>query len=391
MNPDNRFHRYLPTNLDLVTTASAVLNSQALVRSANAPKICTPVGGIGPAVAHAFDAATTSGGVSGNVTSGTLAVAMEIEARDDVSATWTAKWEVGEGLRLAARTIVFGGRSVNLFVVQRPRTVDRYRARALRIHVLRLHSEREYLRRVARLLAVEGFLDRCEYPQTERLQTALNESLKVLTRANSHGFATPEITAAFVADRTLSGAELEVLMERVQGFRPVISRRLQRLQELDDSAEAQWRSLLERDLEGKNFVYVREAHMTQYDQRGSQIGAAGDNATASNFGFGSQLNLGTLSPSQTEALKSAIYVLRKHLADRLLSDSATDVEGAEVSPTQIGEAIGMLSEAEDAIAAKDEQRALSALGRCGRWLASFAQGVGVEIAAAAIRAALRLP
>ena len=131
--------------------------------------------------------------------------------------------------------------------------------------------------------------------------------------------------------------------------------------------------------------------MSQYDQRGSQIGAAGNNASASNFSFGGQLNLQTMSPADAEALQSALRTLRKHLADQLLTDSAINIDSEEISVTEIGNAIGALSEAEEAISAKDDQRAYNALQRSGRWLASFAQAVGIEVAAAAIRAALHLP
>ena len=131
--------------------------------------------------------------------------------------------------------------------------------------------------------------------------------------------------------------------------------------------------------------------MSHYDQRNSQIGAAGDHASATEFSFGGQRNLGAMSTTDTEALQSALRTLRKHLADRLIADSVMDVDSEEVTPTQIGNAIGALSEAEEAVAAKDEQRAESALRRCGRWLASFAQQVGVALAAAAIQAALHSP
>lgn len=390
-NRKTRLRSYSPTQFDLVATVSAVLSMPTTVRSAGGAISAQPAGRLGPPIARAFDAATTVGGRSGRVVSGALAIAMEVDERDEVLAAWGGVWDVGEGLRLAARTVVFEGRAINVFVVERSSRVDRHRVRALRIHVLRLHAEREYLRSVARLLATEGFLERCEHTQTERIQHALNQCLAMLTRAGSYGFSTPEITTAFLADRTLAGADLEVLIERVSAFRPVIARRLQKLGELDEAAEAWWRRFLEQNPKEKNFIYVREAHMSQYDQRGSQIGAAGDHASASNFAFGGQLNLGTMSSADAESLRSALRTLRKHLADQLLRDSVIEVDSQEISPMEIGNAIGALSEAEQAIEIKDEQRAENALRRSGRWLASFAQGVGVELAAAVIRASLHLP
>lgn len=137
--------------------------------------------------------------------------------------------------------------------------------------------------------------------------------------------------------------------------------------------------------------YISEAHMSQYDQRGSQIGAAGDNSSASNFSFGGQLNLQTMSSTDTEDLQSALRTLRKRLADNLRTDSAIDIDSEEISVAEIGKAIGALSEAEEAISVKDNERVRSTLRPYGRWLASFAQGVGIELAAAAIRTILHLP
>ena len=385
------FRSYSPVEIDLAVTVDAVLSMPTTVLSALDSPRKQSLGRLGPSIARALDFATTVGDPSGEIISGSPAIVIETEERDVISTTWGGQWEISEGLRLTARTVIFDGRAINVFVVRRPRQVDRYRARALRIHLLRLHSEREYLRQLARLLATDGFVDGCEYVQVERMQNALNQSLRTLTRARSYGFSTSEIATAFVADRTISGAELEVLIERTQAFRPIINRRLQQLRQLEDKAEVQWREFLERNRDERNFIYIREVQVSQYDQRGSQIGAAGDNASASNFRFGDQLNLGNMSSTDAESLRAALRTLRKHLADQLLTDSVINVESQEISPTEIGNAIGALSEAEEAIAAKDDHRARSALRRSGRWLASFAQGVGVELAAAAIRASLHLP
>jgi hypothetical protein len=310
-----------------------------------------------------------------------------------VSATWYGRWDLGDELQLAATKVVFEGRAINVFLIEGgPLPFDFHRARQLRIHILRLHAEREYLRQIARLLANEAFIEGCGYAQIERMQYALNRCLATLTRAESYGFSTAEMATAFIADRTLSGAELEVLKERIEDFRPRIGKRLRLLQDLEDKIETRWRDFLRTDPHQKNFIYIQEVHhMSKYDQRGSQFGAAGDRASATNVTFGGQLNLGAMSPTDTEALQSALHTLRKHLADRLLMDSVIEVESEEISPNQIGEAIGALSEAGAAVAAKDTQRTKSALRRSGQWLAAFAQGVGVEVAATAIRAALGLP
>lgn len=386
--PSSRFRSYAAARLDLVAIMNAILSVPTTVRLADGAIKAQQLAQIGPPIAQALDAATTVGGAGGKVISGAPAIVLEIEDRDSISATWLTGWDVGHGLRLAARTVTFGGRRVSVSVVARPRQADRYRARALRIHLLRLHSEREYLRQLARLLAVEGFIEECDRPQLERLQDGLNQCLGLLTRAGSHGYSRPEITAAFLADRTLSGAELETLIDRIGTFRPILGKRLRRLGDLDDAAETQWRTILERNPGLANHIYL-VGHMTQYDQRGSQIGAAGDYASATNFTFGNQINLTMLTPAEAEALTSALRTLRKHLADQLVADTVIDVGSQHVTPVEIGSAIGALSEAEEAINAKDEQRIKSALRRSGHWLRTFAEQIGVALAAAAIASALK--
>jgi len=383
----SRFRRYAAARLDLVAIVNAILGVPTTVRLADGTVKAQQLARIGPPMARALDAATTVGGASGKVAAGAPAIAIEIEDRDSISATWLAAWDVGCGLRLAARTVIVGGRRVNVCVVARSRQANRYQARALRIHLLRLHSEREYLRQLTRLMAVEDFVEKCERPQLERLQDGLNQCLGLLTRAGSHGYSRPEIMAAFLADRTLSGSELEDLIDRVGTFRPILGKRLRRLGDLDDAEEAQWRAVLGQNPGLANHIYL-VGNMTQYDQRGSQIGAAGDHASAANFTFGGQVHLATMTPVDAEALTSALQTLRKHLADHLVTDSVVDIGSEQVSPVEIGSAIGALSEAEEAITAKDEQRIKNALRRSGRWLMTFAEQVGVALAAAAIASAL---
>jgi hypothetical protein len=351
-----------------------------------------PLGKVGPAIARALDTATTIGSASGQLFAGRPVVAIEIEEGDVVHATRSDEWRIA-GVCLAARSTTFDGRPTNVFVLRKPRHAAPRDGRMLRVHLLRIHSERVYLRQLARLLAVDGFIDGCNVAQIDRIQDALNESLKTLVSAGSKGYSVEEFGVAFAADKTLSGAELEVLAERVRKFRPVIARRLDELGELERALHIPWRGFRDENPghDGR-FVYIREAKVSHYEiHPGSQIGAVGDNASASNFSFGNQINAVPEDSSDAEDLQAALGVLRKHLADLLTVGSVINVDSHEVTPTAIGSAIGSLTEADEAITDKDNERAEGALRRSGKWLMAFAQEVGVDIAAAAIRQALRLP
>jgi hypothetical protein len=385
-----RFRRYAPVALDLSMAVETILSIPANVRSRNRVVTHTELGRMGAPIAQSFDAATTIGHPSGDVIAGKPAVAIELDSDDTVTAKSGVRWKV-EGLELSATTVMFHHRAIPVFVIERPSRLDHYPARTLRAHLLRFHAEREYLRRMVELLAKDRFIDSIAPRQLEAIQGALNSSLALLTRIRSFGHLTQDIAPAFVADRTLSGAELETLMDRIQPFRPVIRQRLERLLDQDNVAEEKWNELLQRLPEGKGFIVTPEVRMSQYNVTGSQIGAIGDNASSSSFSFANQINLGDLSSDEAAKLETALQALRQHLVGELATQSAIEVGNEFISPAQIGSAIGALSEAEEAVMRRDAPRAENALRRCGRWLISFADGVGVELAAAAIRAAFRLP
>lgn len=387
--------RFNPFNL-----VQEILKIPVKVKVPGGIPVSRPIGVIGKSIASAFDAATTVGKPSGNVHPGAPVFTIELEDFDEVSATWEGQWQYGNGVLISGRPVISEGRTINVFALKPgPHSLSRD-TRGLRIHVLRLHAERQFLRSAARALTAEGFIDGCNKSQLDTIQYSLNQCLITLTRAKKQGlrrrineddFSTIDIAAAFLADQALSGYELQALIERVQNFRPIISRRLRSLEQLEDDVQQQWRRFTEDDRFEKNFIYVREAHVSRYNIRGSQIGAVGDNSSAVNFSFGAQLNLDAISPDDAQLLQMTLRTLRKHLAERLISDSVIEIGAEEVTPIQIGDAIGALSEAERAISDKDTSRTVNALRRSGQWLATFAQEVGIDLAAAAIRKVLHLP
>jgi hypothetical protein len=180
-------------------------------------------------------------------------------------------------------------------------------------------------------------------------------------------------------------------MERIKKFRPTIRRRLDALVTQENTAGEAWNRLLQRGPDGNSFIITQEVNMSSYDFRGSQVGAAGDNASASNFSFGNQVNANSISSEEFRALEIEIQTLSRLLADRLTSQSIVQVNSEQISPMQIGTAIGALSEAEEGAANKSGPHLQGALQKCGAWLISFAQEVGVELAASAIRSALHMP
>jgi len=231
--------------LNVSRAVDLILSMPTTVRSRTDKTTSTEFGRIGTPIAQSFEAATTVGDLSGDAVAGKPAVAIELDSEDKATAKWGGSWKV-DGLELSATTVMFYHRAIPVFVIERPSRLDHYRARALRAHLLRLHAEREYLRRMASLLSNDGFIDSVGARQLESIQGALNSSLAVLTRARSFGHLTQDIASAF------SGAELETLVDRIQPFRPVIRRRLERLLEQDDMVEKRWREFIGRLPEGRS-------------------------------------------------------------------------------------------------------------------------------------------
>src|ERR1017187_858592 len=272
-----RFRRYTAVRLNVSRAVDLILSMPVTVQSRTGAATSTEFGRVGTPIAQSFEAATTIGELSGDVVAGKPAVAIELDSEDKATAKWGGNWEI-DGIELSATTVMFHHRSIPVFVIERPSRLDHYRARALRVHLLRLHAEREYLRRMASLLSSDGFIDSVGPRQLESIQGALNSSLAVLTRVRSYGHLTQEIASAFMADRTFSGAEHETLVDRIQPFRPVIRRRLERLLEQDDMVEERWREFIGRPAEGRSQAQALESG-TGVPPSGQPLGHEGQSMT----------------------------------------------------------------------------------------------------------------
>jgi hypothetical protein len=201
------------------------------------------------------------------------------------------------------------------------------------------------------------------------LQRALDESLSLLVSRRKNGFDTQSLLlSAFFADEVLSGAESDALALRLVGMRPTLTRKLNDLVERQELQLEEARRLKENHSDV--YVLIGENHMSKYDQRNSQIGAAGDGAKASNFTFGPLIS-GVTSGDSLAELLSDLDKLRSALASVIVDGKPLVVDGEEVDLGEIGSTIGIVSEAGAAIKSGKEDEAASLLHRAGRWLARF--------------------
>lgn len=115
---------------------------------------------------------------------------------------------------------------------------------------------------------------------------------------------------------------------------------------------------------------------SKYNLPGSQIGAVGDNATATNFSLG---------PTNDGAAKSDLIVLIEELTElrnEMRAHSTTSEEGEAVAA--VDEAIAAAREGD---ATRIEQR-VKALGTAGKWAAGLATSIGATVAAAYLKTVL---
>lgn len=107
-------------------------------------------------------------------------------------------------------------------------------ARQLRLHLVRLHTERSALRVVLSAIArqdvsLERGTDACE-----RLQLYLDRSAKWLSRENSYGYPTrPTLQLAYASEQLVDPGELESLREALSTMRHTVARRVEDVMKLD--------------------------------------------------------------------------------------------------------------------------------------------------------------
>lgn len=259
--------------------------------------------------------------------------------------------------------------------------------RELRIHILRLDSIAALLARLTNLVwghptARSPLAQDPDLLAFQHLRTAILNCVRVVStaRLESVGSVTSLLSGAFRAHEFLSDGSLEVLQQRLLfAADPELLGTLQDFFE-EEQERRRVDALLQvsQDRSGVVNIFQRGSEMSNYDMRGANIGAAGDNATASGFvqHTGQRLTIGADSFDQFE-LVADLARLRNAIA-------------ASESTTETAHAIEALEHAEIAARGGDAGEATRSLGKVKKWVLRTAEATGVAVAAAAIKAALGL-
>ena len=118
--------------------------------------------------------------------------------------------------------------------------------------------------------------------------------------------------------------------------------------------------------------------MTDYDSREVRI------QTRLSILLTARNGRGVLPAEVAAGVSSELRVLRNRLQVQAQAGEPLVVDSTMIPVAEVGQAIRSVSEAEAAAADRDPQRIRHALGRSGRWLATFAREAGAETVAALI-------
>lgn len=262
------------------------------------------------------------------------------------------------------------------------------KVREFRVHLLRLHSIHEFLAHLANraFSSLWGPSDLATERSVayDRLQRAVVEICQIMRRAeNAKIGPTPNLlSAAFLAHEFITDYSLAVLERRLlASVRPAVLRKLRQLAD-EESERAQLDRILEasRDRSGVLTIIGKGANVTKYDMRGSNIGAAGDNATVSNFAQGQEAQVLVIDGHDVDRFKlvSELRELRESISQSQTQDRDTN------------SAHDTLAEAEDAARRGNGEQVKASLAKLGRWVLRLAEATGAAVAAEAIRRAAGL-
>jgi hypothetical protein len=227
---------YGDPTFNLLKFLKGLLDTPVVVHGPGNATKSAPLRKAGTLVADSFESATMTRPSENAVVIGKPAIVLEFMDHEDPGQAWNLRNKIGHGLTLSAQPKGAPQADAQVWMISRRERRNRS-SRELRIHLLRLHSEREFLRQLCGLLRRAGFVNALDEVRSDRLQESIADSLQLLTKRERYGFDTIDLMqAAFAADRVVSTQEHDVLALRVRGMRRSIAKRLEALRTIEDQA-----------------------------------------------------------------------------------------------------------------------------------------------------------
>ena len=126
----------------------------------------------------------------------------------------------GNGLRLHHYNAQILGVESHVWLLGRNRYSDKDAAKRLRVHLLRLHSEREHWLTLFGLLSSGRLEIRADHPGSSLLQDYLEQTLAFLERGHAYGFDQDNLyAAAYEADSRFNDNDYKMLISGLLGIR----------------------------------------------------------------------------------------------------------------------------------------------------------------------------
>jgi hypothetical protein len=313
------------------------------------------------------------------VSPGTPLLIVQYAAPDEASglagpaATFPDERLESAGLRLSYRTVKIDELEVRVWAIETAGDSDSDAARGLRIHLARLHAERECLSRVLRLISSRSIPIVPGSRGTDLLQQYLRWAFRVQSEGVANGLPTQAIlTSAYESDELVTPGERVSLLEELTDVRLNI----RRLVERSTAPVPGETSAAPRPYVGTINVYETRTNVAGDQYTANQAGAQGPNAHVHDVTFnqiweasGEDLDLKTLADELAE------------LCARLRQDASESEQALSA---------GAVDAAEKAAAQGDGPKALKFLGQAGRWALDVATQLGLTVAEAALRMAMGL-
>lgn len=266
------------------------------------------------------------------------------------------------------------GQWVPIWALFVDKNADRVQLRNLRIHLARLHNEREVLGLVLRKCQ-ESELD----PEYGPVADYLARQSERLNRFRSEGFPqSPLMEFAHQVDWSVNRDDWSDLIEILHSISPGLSSSVARAAGHPKPKETGGEISI-----GEGSIVYLENGAALIMRDGDKIGAKfGDNAQVSHSNFQGEGEQIVVQSSVQELLsgnQEALAQELRNLREKLKSDAQNSEEDRAV--LEIGQA-------RESLMKGDHQGTLSHLRAAGNWALNVATSIGAQLAAAAIKAAL---
>lgn len=233
--PRNRYSQLMGlSGTDLVSLVASCLGVPVRVRSADNGKVTRELVVAGRELARHLQRATTRNGSKPPaepwcVRSLRPIVVAVYRPEELVEVPRGAK-EVpidAQGHRAWNLLVGRNGITVPTWLIREDQVRDRDHLRRIRLHLFRLHAEREVFRWTL-TCASDGKLAGADSPEPwDRLQAYLNETDRLLSRGSVYGIGTAELKTALGLEDLVNPGERESLLVRLRGMRGNVYRKVE--------------------------------------------------------------------------------------------------------------------------------------------------------------------